>query len=407
MSDGTTRELRRREFLRWVGAAGAAAGAGSLGGRILAGATSPAVSPALLRAVGGSRTAARGGTAAAADSGPGDAALRLDANENPYGPSPAARKAIQEGITEGNRYPFAEREALIDALSRLHGVDRRRILPGCGSTELLRASVCALGAGSGSLLMADPTYEDLSAYARPLKADAVRLPLDGDGVHDLSAMERAVKGDVRLVYVCNPNNPSGTIVDGKALADFIRRAARRATVLVDEAYHDYVADPRHASMVPLIAEGLPIIVTRTFSKIHGLAGLRLGYALADEKLLERLDAYLTFAGTNVLALRAALASLEDKEFLERCRKDNAATRERLTTALVGRGYPVFVSQTNFVMFHLGTDVRAFIADMKSRGVRVGRPFPPLTEHCRVSLGTLEEIDRFLAEFDRWRQAAAA
>lgn len=392
MDRGAARSLGRRDFLRWAGAAGAAAGA-SLGGRGLIGALPPVVAqvpPAPHQPPG-------------ADDG---GVLRLNANENPLGPSPAARRAIEAAIQDGNRYPIAEREELIEALARLHGVRREQVLPGCGSTELLRACVSALAAG-GRLVTAEPAYEDPLDYSRPFDVKAVRVPLDGDGVHDLPAMERAAREGTRLVYVCNPNNPTGTTVGGEALGAFVRRVGKRSTVLVDEAYHDYVADPGYASMVPLVQEGLPVIVTRTFSKIHGLAGLRLGYALGGAKLLERAAAYLTFAGASVLAVRAALASLGDRPFLEQCRRENAAARERLSAALVARGFPVFASQTNFVMFRLGSDVRSFIADMESRRIRVGRPFPPLIEHCRVSLGTVEQIDRFVAELDAWRQAAAA
>jgi histidinol-phosphate aminotransferase len=373
----------RRRFLRWVGAAGAAAGAARL--------TRPALAagPPALRAPAESEI------------------LRLDANENPYGPSPAALRALQEWMHESHRYPIAERELVIEALARLHGTDPSRILPGCGSTELLRAAVAGLGGSGARLLLAEPTYEDPVEYGQPFRLKLVRVPLDASGTHDLGGMERALRSGPQLVYVCNPNNPTGTLVHGDALAAFVRGAARRATVLVDEAYHDYVTDPRYASMMPLALEGLPVVVTRTFSKIHGLAGLRLGYAVGPPAALAKIAPHLTFAGASVLAVRAGLASLEDGDYQERCRRDNAAQRERLSAALVARGYPVFASQTNFVMFRLGSEVRPFIADMKERGVRVGRPFPPLTEHCRVTLGAPAQVDRFLAEFDAWRQAAAA
>ena len=404
MSTCPDRIWRRRDFLRWAGTAGAAAGvAGAAaaatlpGGRLLTGTfpvvafADPAPPPGAAGVIG---VAEAGGI------------LRLDANENPLGPSPAARRAIQEAIPDGNRYPIAEREQLIDALAALHGCDRRRILPGCGSTELLRACMAALLMGGGRLVTAEPAYEDPFDYSRPFGVKVTRVPVDAEGAHDLAAMEREAR-EAGVIYICNPNNPTGTIVDGKALADFVRRVGRRATVIVDEAYHDYVADPRHASMIPLIDEDVRLIVTRTFSKIHGLAGLRLGYALGGARLMEQVGEHMTFAGASVLAVRAALASLQDRAFTDQCRKENAAVRERLSAALVARGFPVFVSSANFVMFRLGTDVRAFIPAMAQRGVRVGRPFPPLSEHCRVSLGTAAQIDRFLSEFDSWRQAAAA
>jgi histidinol-phosphate aminotransferase len=381
----------RRQFLRWMGAAGASAGAARLAGAALA---------------GGARTTRAPASGPEEVSG-GAEVLRLDANENPYGPSPAALRALEEWRQESHRYPIAERELLIAALARRHGTDRACVLPGCGSTELLRAAVAGLGGSGAGLLLAEPTYEDPVEYGQPFRIRLVRVPLDSSGVHDLERMERALRGGPRLVYVCNPNNPTGTFVPGDALERFVRAAARRASVLVDEAYHDYATDPRYASMMPLALEGLPVVVTRTFSKIHGMAGLRLGYAVGPPALLEKIAPHLTFAGASLLAARAGLASLEDADHLERCRRDNATQRERLSAALVARGYPVFASQTNFVMFRLGSDVRPFIAEMKERGVRVGRPFPPYGEHCRVTRGTAAQIDRFLEEFDAWRQAAAA
>jgi histidinol-phosphate aminotransferase len=384
MSDNAMQSFERREFLRWIGAAGIAANSGIL--------AAPLLSTPLL-------------ADEAADAG--DSIAHLNYNENPNGPCPSARRAITEGIAGANRYPGPERAALIDMLAGMHGLDRERILTGAGSTELLRAAVASLAAG-GRLVMADPTYEDPIDYSKPFDVTTVRVPLDDEGAHDLPAMEHAAGDTARVIYVCNPNNPTGTIVDGKALEKFVRRMSRRATVLVDEAYHEYVDDPRYASMVPLVAEGLPIVVTRTFSKIHGMAGLRIGYALCGSKeLIGSIRAHMTFVSANVLAVHAAMASLEDRKYQEYCRRENARARKHLTAALEKRGYTVFPSQTNFVMFRLGSDVGELGSYMTSRGVRIGRRFPPLTEHCRVSLGTMKGLDRFIGELDRWRQAAAA
>lgn len=398
MRKETTR-VGRRQFLRWAGSAGAFAGAVPL---ILA--HSPG-NPTPHSGAEAARKSDHGSDVApAADTDSG--VLRLNANENPYGPSPAARRAIEQAITESNRYPIAEEAELIGVLAEKHDLPRDQVLPGCGSTELLRVAVAALAA-PGRLILAEPTYEDPIWYSRAFDIKAVRVPLDDQGAHDLPAMERAAEKDARLVYVCNPNNPTGTLVDGKKLEAFVRRVSKRATVLVDEAYHDYINDPRYASMVPLVAEGLPVVVTRTFSKIYGMAGLRLGYALGGKKTLERMAAHITFSGANMLAIHAAMASLHDRAFLERCRKENQRAREYLQHALTERGYPVFQSQTNFVMFRLGSDVRELISDLREQRIRVGRPFPPLTDYCRVSLGTPEQMERFVEGFDRWRRVAAA
>ncbi|MEE9230612.1 MAG: aminotransferase class I/II-fold pyridoxal phosphate-dependent enzyme [Acidobacteriota bacterium] len=393
--------LGRRQFLRWASSAGAVAGAAPF---ILA------HPPGSLTGHSGTEPARQSNhgsevvPATAGDTGSG--VIRLNANENPYGPSPAARRAIEQAITESNRYPIAEEVELIGVLAKKHDLSRDQVLPGCGSTELLRVAVAAL-ASPGRLILAEPTYEDPIWYSRAFDIKAVKVPLDDQGAHDLPAMERAAEKDASLVYVCNPNNPTGVLADGKKLEAFVRRASKRATVLVDEAYHDYITDPRYASMVPLVAEGLPVVVTRTFSKIYGMAGLRLGYALSDKKTIERMAEHITFSGANMLAIHAGLAGLGDRAFVKHCRKENGRAREDLQHALTERGYPVFQSQTNFVMFKLGSDVRELIADLKEEGIRIGRPFPPLTDHCRISLGTPEQMERFVEAFDRWRRAAAA
>ncbi len=407
MSSGLEQTMGRRDFLRWSGVAGLAAGGSAFMAGSLLAAPAAAAATSLPDRAGPTDGYEPAGVAVArpANEHP-DGVLRLDANENPYGPSPACRRAIERSMVDANRYPIAERKDLIDALARKHGLDRERILPGCGSTELLRTAVSAFAA-TGSIVLAHPTYEDPVEYSKPHGSEIIRVSLDREGRHDLLAMERAISKRTRMVYVCNPNNPTGTLVGGKILEDFTRRVSKRAIVIIDEAYHDYVEDPAYASMVPLASEGLQVVVTRTFSKIHGLAGLRLGYALGSAKLLERMAAHLTFASASIPAIHAGLASLRDADFLEHCRGQNAVARKRLSSALVARGYPVFTSNTNFVMFRLGTNVRALIDDMESRGVRVGRPFPPLDEYCRVSLGTPEQVERFLSEFDQWRQAAAA
>lgn len=381
MDEYGSRSTDRRSFLRWIGAAGIAVQTGAL------------ATPLLLRASTGKE--------------PGTSIARLSSNENPYGPCEAARRAIADALDRANRYPMEEYEELIGALSKKHDLDPARIHPGAGSTELLRAAVGAYAAG-GRLVAADPTYEDPFYYSSPFDVTKVRVPLDEDGAHDLPAMERAASAGARLVYVCNPNNPTGTIVDGARLEAFVRRVSRSSLVLVDEAYHDYVEDERYRSMVPLVREGLPVIVTRTFSKIYGMAGLRLGYGLfGTEELADRLHAHLSFAGASVVAIRAGLASLADVEFQTYCRKQNAKTRRFLIAALKERGYRVFPSHTNFVMFRLGTDVRELRKAMAARGVRIGRPFPPMTDHSRVSLGTMAELERFVEELDRWRKSRAA
>lgn len=318
---------------------------------------------------------------------------RLIANENPYGPSASARRAVTEALATAWQYPMGHDELLKQMIAEREGLTPQHVMIAEGSGEILRIAGLVYGPGS-EVVAATPTFGFLQVYARQMGAAVTEVPLDDNLRHDLKALAAAVTAGTGLLYICNPNNPTGTLVPGPELRPFVQEMANRTTVLVDEAYLDLWEDwPQHTA-TDRVRAGEPVIVTRTFSKLHGLAGLRVGYALAPPALIQRLEKHrMTIQGTAGVA--AATASYQDLEF-------QAVSRARLkeglaitTTALrdlklrhveEGRG--------NFVFFDTGGPLADFSAAMRRAGYMVGRPFAPYTTWCRVSMGTVEQMRGF-------------
>lgn len=324
------------------------------------------------------------------------APARLIANENPYGPAASARRAVTEALATAWQYPMGHDQSLKKMIADREGLTPGHIMLGDGSGEILRIAGLIYGAGGREIVAARPTFGFLQDYARQLGAVITEVPLDADLRHDLGAMAAAVSGKTGLVYLCNPNNPTGTLIPGAELRPAVQALAARTTVLVDEAYLDLWEDwPAHTA-TDRVRAGDPVIVTRTFSKLHGMAGLRVGYALAPPAIIQRLEKHrMTLLGAAGVA--AATASYQDLEFQAFSR---ARLREGLeiTTAALrdlklrhveqGRG--------NFVFFDTGRPLAEFSAAMRRAGYLVGRPFPPYDTWCRVSMGTVEQMRGFAA-----------
>lgn len=321
------------------------------------------------------------------------AVVRLSGNESPYGPSPAAIEAMRAATGAAWRYPDEAVDGLRGDLSRLHDVPPEWILVGDGSSEILKLATSAFTGPGKDLLMADPSFEAPGRYAEAVGARVERVPLDGAFAHDLERMSAAQAG---LVYVCNPNNPTATITPKARLRAFIESTP--SMVLVDEAYHHYADSHDYESVVALVKARKNLIVARTFSKIYGLAGARLGYAIAQPEVLKTLAAHAAWDPVNVFAIAAGRASLASLSWPERIRKRNAATRTHVIAELGRRGFEVLPSQANFVMIDTRRDVKPLIFALKTRGIEVGRLFPALPRHLRVTLGTPEQMERFLARF---------
>jgi histidinol-phosphate aminotransferase len=350
------------------------------------------LAPLAPRLVGASPAVAATSADAHATSGP----IRLDSNENPYGPSPAARRAILASAIEAPRYADAAIEELIDALAAYQHVDRSQLVIGSGSAELLNmaAMLAAQGGPGGELIAAQPTFEQLPAFAATVGVETKWVPLDAAHAHDLAAMHAAITPRTRLIYVCNPNNPTATAVRRDALDAFIRSVPPQVLVCVDEAYIDLVDADGVASVIGATRDCPNLVVLRTFSKIHGLAGLRVGYGIAATPLIERLRA-VQLAFPNVAGLRAAIASLGDQRFITDTRRSLITDRNRIEATLDRLGCVHTHSQGNFVFFDVSMPITSFRKAMLERGVKVGRPFVRYDQWARVTVGTHEEVDRFL------------
>ena len=367
--------------------------------RGFAGALGAAFGAALLE----TRIAGAAEAAAAADASGGP--IRLDANENPYGPSDGARRAAEEALLRSaNRYPDEAAREMRQAVAAHHGVALEQVVLGCGSSQILQmADASFLGTGR-TLIAAEPTFEAVLRYAATFRDDAVKVPLTAEFRHDLEKMAAAADEKTGLIYVCNPNNPTGTVVGARELAAFVDRVPAAAVVLVDEAYHHFVEDRGYESALGLVARHPNVVVARTFSKIYGLAGMRLGYAVGSPAVIPRLAAFASWDNVNAAVLAAARASLEDKDLVPQRRRLLNDTRRWLCGELARDERRFIASETNFVMIDLGSDIAQAIRAFHARDIRVGRKFPSMPNWLRVSIGRREEMAAFVAAL---RQIAPA
>jgi histidinol-phosphate aminotransferase len=322
--------------------------------------------------------------------------VRIDSNENPYGPSQKALEAMTRSQAVSARYPDIQEDKMAEALAKLHGVKSENVILGCGSGEVLRMADSAFLGPGKSAIAAEPTFEAVLAFARVTRAEPVKIPLTPDHRHDLPAMAAACGPQTGLIYVCNPNNPTGTIVFREELGSFFERVPRSALILVDEAYHHFVEDKRYGSALDWFGKLPNLLVVRTFSKIYGLAGMRLGYGIGSKETIEAMRPYRTWSNANAAVLEAAMASLEDARHVPDTRSRMNGTRRWLCSEMEKEGRSVIPSEANFVMIDLGSDVSPVIAALRERGVFVGRKFPSLPNWLRVSIGTPEEMKQFAA-----------
>lgn len=319
--------------------------------------------------------------------------VRLQSNENPYGMSPRARQAFLDAWDEHNKYGSSAPRDLREAFAAHAGVPVECVMVTQGSREVLCIAALTFGIRGADVLSADPTFEGLAQYAQHMGLLVHKVPLNADHAHDLEAMDRRLVSSVGLVFVCNPNNPTGTLVPDSRLRDFVLTTSRRTPVLVDEAYHDYVTDPSYRSMADLVVRGENVIVLRTASKIHGLAGCRIGFAIARPDIIARMQGFTTGV-PNSLAARATIAAIADTQWQQFCVAKNAEGREILRAAIDKAGRKQVPSHANFIFFHAGRPVPAVQASLAAKGFTVGRAFPPYNDWVRVSIGTPEEMHAF-------------
>ncbi len=330
-----------------------------------------------------------------------DIRVKLNANENPYGPSAKARRAIIEAAREGNRYPFSLINELKNMIAKEEGLSPEHIFMGAGSSAILTMAGLAYGLNEGAILSAYPTFDILMDTATHFNCDWEQVPLDAEFGHDLPLMESKVNQNTRLVYICNPNNPSGTLLEAQRLRDFCDRVSSSVPVFIDEAYTDFLDDPVGQSMVDLVHQGKDVIIARTFSKIYGLAGLRIGYGIARPEIAKMLSKYgprLVTIGTT--SIRAAMASYGDEVFKFHCKSKNAEVRAFLYKFLEEKNIKYVPSYTSFVLFPLEMNPVQYLERMRAESVAVRSWSFQDQDYCRVSMGTMEEMQLFVEAFDR-------
>ena len=329
--------------------------------------------------------------------------VRLSSNENPYGPSAKALNAMSDAFGLSCRYPDKHADALVSALADSNGVERDQILLGDGSGEILKLAADVFTGPrtkekkqGGPLVAADPTFEAILYHAQLAGAEVMKVPLTANFGHDLEKMGTGAKGG--LVYICNPNNPTASITPKSDLGAFISKAPEDTIVLVDEAYHHYADSPEYESMIPLVAEHPNLIVTRTFSKVYGMAGLRCGYCVGQSNTIERLRARQSWDSVNIMAIAAARVSLGDPAQVTNGQRLNAETKAFTVGELERMGFKSIPSQANFIMFDAKRPVVPLIATLKDRKVEVGRLFPAMPNHLRLTIGRKSEMEIFLTAF---------
>lgn len=366
--------MRRRDFIRAGTLSGLVAGTGAL---------SVSSNPlSALAAAPGRRTS--------------DDKVRLNSNENPLGISPAAKDAVLEAITVANRYPSDQQSVLVSQLAAAHEVSENQIVIGTGSAEVLQMAVQAYAAPRAKLVMADPTYEAVTNYQRTEAYELVKVPLTSNYEHDLGRMREAAEssGHPALVYLCNPNNPTATITPSAAIDEWIAEAPEHIFFLSDEAYIEYVEDERMWSSLPWIGKKRNVLVVKTFSKIYGMAGLRIGYGIAHPDTAARLTDFASRNNANQIAIAAAGASFQDEQLMKKSREVNRQSREMVEATLDELGLERMPTQANFLMHRITGDLATYRNRMADAGFLVGRDFPPKLDWNRLSFGLPEDMGRF-------------
>ena len=317
--------------------------------------------------------------------------IRLCFNENQMGPSPKAVAAMQQAVASANIYPDFSTQYLKEKIAEKYGLSPSHVLTGNGSSEIINQIGTLFAAPGSEVLFCAPTFGAYADMALFNGAIPRALPLTPEQAYDLDALEKALRPETRIIVVCNPNNPTGTFVDGGRLEAFLRRMPQDILLVVDEAYLEYADDPRCRSMLPLVQSGMEnLLILRTFSKIYGMAGVRVGYALGAPALIDELMRAFSPFNVNTAAVAGALASLEDEAFLKCSYNAAVEGRRFLSRELERLGCRVYPSQTSFVYFDAHRDPQALKAAVRDHGILIAA-----YEKSRVSVGTMEQNRRFI------------
>jgi histidinol-phosphate aminotransferase len=318
--------------------------------------------------------------------------IRLGSNENPYGPSEKMREAMINNFDLGCRYPWSYNSDLVKMISEKEGVPEDHIVLVAGSTEGLKITGITFGQG-GEIISCAPTFLSMMDYAELWGTDINWVPLNKDLDFDLDEIEKRVSYQTRLVFLCNPNNPTGKLLPADRVMDFCETVSKKTVVFSDEAYYDYITEPNYPSMVELVKKGMDVIVSRTFSKVYGLAGIRLGYLIARPALAQKLRERVV-ANTNIMAIEAGKAALQHPDCYKFSLEKTTEAKNAIIQTLDELKRPYLDSHANFVFFQSGKDIKELNKAFADRGMIIGRPFPPLNDWCRISTGTPEEVALF-------------
>jgi histidinol-phosphate aminotransferase len=325
---------------------------------------------------------------------------KLASNENPYGPSESVLKAMNDAWKYSNRYGYPD-GGIVDAIAEHHGVKPENVLVGAGSAEILKAADDAFLPDHRKVIGVEPTFETVYRYATNSRAQAIAVPLRADYTVDMKEIIRVTRlnaRDVGLVYICNPNNPTGNIVHKDDIKLLFESIPEEIPVLIDEAYHHFVDNPNYEPSLKYLSQGRKVIVTRTFSKIAGLAGMRLGYGIAPKEVIDQMRQVTYGSSINALVKHGAVAALKDAANEAKIRRIVRELREQTMSELRSRGFELIPSDTNFFMVNIKKDAAEAGEEFKKRGVLVGRKFPPMDQWLRVSVGAPEEMKRFMNAF---------
>ena len=329
---------------------------------------------------------------------------KLNANENPYGQSKKAKAAyIKELEEHANLYGSGLGREFTSFMAKQYGVNDQNVILSAGSMELLQLTALSFGLDKGNMISAFPTFENLLRNAEAVGCNWKQIDVNGELIEDLAGMEKAIDSNTGLMYVCNPNNPTGTLQNPDELREFCKRVSKRVPIFVDEAYNEFL-DPKvqeKHSMIDLVKEGYDVIICKTFSKLHGFAGLRVGYAVGNEKLIAKMVKFRNSQTTmSRPAMMGAMASYVDLDFLSYCRNKTTEARSFTTAELKKRGYQPSNSVTSFMVFPIKMRGDKYIQAMADQGVGIRSWEFKGQQWCRVSMGTLDEMKEFLTALDK-------
>jgi histidinol-phosphate aminotransferase len=318
--------------------------------------------------------------------------VKLASNESPLGPSPGALKAIRRGLGDLNRYPDGSAFYLKKGLSSVLGITPDEILPGNGSNEIIELAIRTFLSPGDEAIMAQPSFVVYSTITRAAGGHCVTVPLQ-EWRHDLEAMASRITDRTKIIFIANPNNPTGTINTVKEMSSFMEKVPEGILVVVDEAYHEYVSSREYADSMKYVREGRDLLILRTFSKIYGLAGLRIGYAIAGAPIISQINRVRQPFNVNSLAQRAALAALEDREHVEKARKINERGKQFLYRELESLDIEYVKTEANFIYILFHDDIApALHHELLKEGVIV-RPMGP--REMRITIGLSRENRRLV------------